>query len=126
MLQGEFLKIPQTGDRGTVFCPAVSESLTTLDSHTHDGVNSKVISSKSVSKGEIDLSMANWVLDSGDYKQSVTLPSGYEFNKSMFKFIINSGSSLGREINPTIIKTGLNTFNVFVMTNTFDLKVVIA
>lgn len=125
MIQGNFLKIPETNDRGSIFCPAISESLTILDTHSHDGLNSPKISTKELTKPEIILQSANWTMDGGDYKQMVTLPAGYLYDNSHLKFIINSGADIGSEINPTVKKVGINTFEVFIMSNTVDLKVVV-
>ena len=126
MQQGEFLKIPETGDRGSVFCPAISENFETLDEHNHDGVNSPLISSKTIEKSTTNLLIAGWTLNAqGEYEQEITLATGYAFDTVLIKCIIASGPYLGYEINPTIIKTGTNKFKVGVLDNTFDLKVVV-
>lgn len=126
MLQGTYFKIPETGDRGSVFCPAISENFETLDGHNHDGVNSSLVSSKTIEKGTATLLIAEWVLNAqGEYEQEITLASGYAFDTILTKFIIASGPNLGHEIHPTVIKSASNKFKVGVMDNTFDLKVVI-
>lgn len=123
---GDFLKFPETGDRGTVFCPAISENFETLDIHNHNGVNSPLIVSSAISKTEINLLIAGWSLhSSGDYRQLVTLTGDYTFDNSVIKCVIASGSNLGREINPTIEKVTSTTFYVYVYTNTYDLDVVV-
>jgi hypothetical protein len=126
MIQGTYLKIMENGDRGTTFCPAISDNFTSLDSHNHDGTNSAAIDSHSITKGEVSLLTANWVLDAaGDYKQEVTLPTGFSFDQCVTKFVIASGDHIGKEINPTVIKSASNKFYVHVMLNTFDLDVIV-
>jgi hypothetical protein len=126
MQQGNFLKIPETGDRGSIFCPAISENFAVLDGHTHDGLNSPLVKSSSLEKQSVVIPAVNLVEQSdGDYLYSLTLPTGYGFDNSLFKFIINSGDLVGQEINPTIVKTGDNSLDFKIYTNTFDVKVVI-
>ncbi len=121
MLQGNFLKIPQPGDRGSLFCPALSENMDSLDSHVHDGISSEKITSSSIVRAAIDLLVENWQMDaSGDVKQLVTLPLGYKFNECSLRFVTNSGE----EIHPTIIKVSDNSFDVLIMTP-ITLKVLI-
>jgi hypothetical protein len=127
MIQLTYLKVPEAGDRGSVFCPAVSGNFETLNDHTHDGLTSRKIESHSLAKGLVAISADSWIIDEGgDYMHEVTLPTGYEYDKCVKKFVISSGAHLGREIHPTVIKTAINKFIVYVMTNTFAVNVVIA
>lgn len=125
MIQGTYLKIPETGDRGSIAHIAISSNFEYLDDHNHDGVTSALIPAKSLSKGETSLLIAGWSLNAGDYRQLVTLPTGYTFDNSHLKFIIASGGDIGKEIHPTITKASASTFYVSVYANTFDLDVVV-
>ena len=124
MIQGNFLKIPQTGDRGNSFCPALSTNMEVLDTHSHNGVNSEKIASSSITKPEIILASNAWVLDGADYKQTVTLPNGYDFDKTHIKFVISSGDDQGSVIHPTVVKISSSTFSVYVM-KAIELKVLV-
>lgn len=126
MQQGDYLKIPETGDRGSVFCPALSENMETLDAHTHDGINSPHVKTSSLSKETVTIVAGDFASQTdGDYKYNLTLPIGMAFDTSMFKFIIASGADLGKEIFPTVNKTDDNKLDILIYTNTFNLKVVI-
>jgi hypothetical protein len=127
MQQGNYLAFPENGDRGTVFCPAITENFQTLDVHKHDGLTSDKISAKDLTKGTVNLVIADWsaVVDTGDYKQEVTLPSGYEFDTAVLKFVIDSGSEVGHEFYPTVIKTAVNKFDLYMYSNAYDVKVVV-
>ncbi len=125
MIQGTYIKIPETGDRGSTAHPAISSNFEILDDHKHDGVTSALIDAKALTKGNVALLTAGWSASSGDYRQLVTLPTGYTFDTSLFKFIIASGSDAGDEITPTIVKVSSTTFYVYVYANTFDLNVVV-
>lgn len=121
MLQGNFLKIPQPGDRGSLFCPALSENMDSLDSHVHDGISSEKITSSSIVRAAIDLLSENWQVDaSGDFKQLVTLPIGYKFNECSLRYVTNDGL----EISPTVLKISDNSFHVLIM-SPITLKVLI-
>lgn len=126
MIQGTFLKIPQNGDRGSVFGPALAENQTILDSHSHNGVNSPLINAKSITKSTIDLLAANWVNTGTDYKQLVTLPSGFDFDLTSIKVIIMSGSNIGAVFTPTINKVSPTTFDLHCIYGDVDIKVVIS
>jgi hypothetical protein len=126
MITGDYLQIPETGDRGTTFCPAISQNFTILDGHTHDGSNSEQIAAKSVTKGSVTLLAAAWASDSGEYKQTLTLPSGYLADTTVLRFTVNNGSLSGNICYPTVKKASANTFDVWIWDNTVELKVVVA
>lgn len=126
MIQGTYLKVPEPGDRGSVFCPAISENFETLDEHNHDGSNSPLINAKAIAKSTINLVAAGWVATAVDYKQLVTLPSGYSFDTATIKAIIMSGIYIGAEFVPTINKISPTTFELFSLLGNIDVKVVIS
>lgn len=127
MIDGNYLSWPEAGDRGSVFGPKIVTNFETLDEHVHDGVTSDKISAKHVNKGAVTLATSDWVLAaSGDYRQTLTLPSGYAFDTCGLRFFINSGAHSGKEIHPTVIKLTTTTVEVSVMTNSFDVKAVIS
>jgi hypothetical protein len=127
MIQGNYLKIPEVGDRGagaSGFCNALSENMTRLDTHSHNGTNSPKIATSDLVKPVINLLASNWVLhESGDYAQSITLPVGYDADTTFAKFIISSGAYINNEIHPTVVKVSTSLLSVRVMDNSFDIKV---
>jgi hypothetical protein len=124
MIQGNFLKIPQVNDKGSVFCPAISDNFVNLDNHSHDGLNSQKISSTALGKLEITLAPNDWALDGADFKQTVSLPNGYDFEKLQITFIIASGADQGSVIHPTVMKNSSSSFDVYVM-KAIELKVLV-
>jgi hypothetical protein len=69
-----FIK-PATGDKGSVFWPALETDIQKMNDHTHNGSNSARISAAASTAVKQDVSAAGWTLDSGIYSQTVTLPS---------------------------------------------------
>lgn len=68
-------KQPQTGDKGSVFFPALEDNIEALNDHTHNGTNSaKLTAAASVVVSQSILA-ASWVATSnGTYRQLVTIP----------------------------------------------------
>ena len=68
-------ELPQNPDTGDVFWPALEENFTQLASHNHDGTNSAPLASKTLSA-----LAANWVSSGGQYRQLLTLPTGFSYD----------------------------------------------
>jgi hypothetical protein len=126
MIQGTYLKWPETGDRSSVFSPAISEDLEILDSHNHNGVNSAKLDAKSLTKGSVTLLDSGWTDTGSDYRQLVTLPSGYDFDTCNIRAFINSGTYAGYEFVPTIYKASSSTFYLHCIYGNVSVKVVIS
>lgn len=124
MAQGKYLTWPELGERGNSFSLPLSNSIETLDTHTHDGVTSDKISAKNLVKEYVILAQADWVADGGEYKQTLTLPSGHDADSISMTFLINSGSNIGKRISPCVKKTSSTEFEISIAFNSFDLKVV--
>ena len=70
-----FFKKPQTGDKGSVFWPAMEDNFQQLNDHNHDGVNSSTLSTFAITAIKHSLLAANWVATSGGtYRQLVVMP----------------------------------------------------
>ncbi len=70
-------KLPQTGDFGDTWFPALEDNIQQSNSHSHDGVNSEKISSVNFVATVSTILAASFVdqLD-GYYRALVTIPSG--------------------------------------------------
>lgn len=80
------LKQPTTGDRGSIFYPALEEAIQRLSSHNHDGNNSALISASSTQAAYVDALSANWLVTSpGRWYQDISLPAGYTYDNSIFE-----------------------------------------
>lgn len=115
--------LPATGDRGSVFFPALEDNITRLNSHNHDGVNSAALSSAALSRGSTTILAAAWVSQGGGtYRQEVTLPTGYTFANTMLRFEIDTGGTDGHIIYPSIeLGTAPNKYYVYINDNTLQL-----
>lgn len=124
MRQGNYLSIMEAADRGAVFCPAISANFETLDTHKHDGLDSEKISAQNITKSEQILTEGSWVADPRGYKQTITLPTGYLYDTTEFKFVVNTGPLAGAQIRPTLVKINDTSCDVHVTFGNYDLKVV--
>lgn len=81
------IKKPQTGDKGSVFFPALEDDLQALNDHTHNGVDSENISSTNITAVTQALVAAAWVAyANGIYRQLVTVPGGKTYDNSFILF----------------------------------------
>lgn len=117
-------KKPQTGDRGSLWFPALEGDIQQLNDHNHDGVNSTKLTLSSFTGIKDTISHLNWVATAGGtYRQLVTTPANVTFDDYGMVFRITNGADLGYEINPTVQKVNDATFYVYVNDNTIDLSV---
>jgi hypothetical protein len=118
-------KKPQTGDKGSVFFPALEDNFQQLNDHTHNGTNSARLTSASVTVVTGTASAASWVAvdavnQPGTYKQSLTMPVGMLFDDYHVAFR-NSGT--GEQLFLSLVKTGISTFDVYINDNSINLYI---
>ena len=116
------VKQPTTGDRGSVFFPALEQLCQKFSSHTHNGVNSALIAGAYISAGAASAPSANWSLVSdGLYSQEVDLPAGYLYDNCA----IQVRDSVTKEmIYPTIEKVSNTRIKIYACMNTLSYEVV--
>lgn len=70
-------KLPETGDFGDVWFPAIEDNITRLNGHKHDGVDSEQILSQNIMASVVTALVGSFV-DQGDgyWKATVATPSG--------------------------------------------------
>lgn len=113
-------KQPETGDRGTVFWPALEDVIEQTNNHNHDGSNSAKLTSSSVTTVSQSISSASWAAQGGGtFKQTVTMPGTMLYND--YAIVMKLTSDLSH-VYPTIIRTGANTYDVYVNDSSIDLK----
>lgn len=119
-------KNPDVGDRGSQWFPDLNFNIDRMNAHAHDGIDSEKIAIKNIVKQSQTLLSSAWGTDLGgsNYKQSVTMPTGLNFDDSQIKFIEVLSGTTGDQIHPTVSKTSATTFDVFVNDNTMTVKVV--
>lgn len=113
-------KLPETGDLGNVFFPALEDNITQLNSHDHDGSDSAAISVANLTKSSASILAASWAATSGGtYRQEITLPSGFTYANTMFKFKINGGTHDGDTIYPSVeVGTAANKYYIYINDST--------
>lgn len=125
-LSGKGYKIPETGDRD--FWSYLTFNWLRASAHTHDGSNSEQLSPKYFNKSTTSISAGSWAAvagQSGTYKQTITVPSGYTVNNMQVKFYISTaGDQEGHEVLLSVRKASSTTYEVFINDNTLDLVAV--
>lgn len=104
--------LPETGDRGNVFFPALESNIQRTNDHTHTGSDSEKLTPEAI-EGIVDsasLIPANWVLHaSGLYRAPVTLPGNKLFDTTTINLRLNNKPLYG-----DVEKITANTFYVYV------------
>ena len=69
-------KLPQTGDLGDVWFPALEDTITQLNSHSHNGVDSEQLSSLSVVASKLTVASGSFSdQGNGYWRATVNMPS---------------------------------------------------
>ena len=114
-------KLPDGGDRGSSWFLDLESNITRVNGHTHDGINSPPLPASSITKGTSSIVNGSWSLVAdGTYKQSITLPAGFTVDTAIMKFQVDSGGEDGDDFYPTIVKTGVNTYDIYINDNSID------
>ena len=116
-------KLPQTGDKGSVWFPALEDDITQLNAHNHDGTNSEPIPGGSIIPSITNIAASDWVAFGSGYRVLVTLPTGYLFEGTHKEFRLVGSPQDGAIVNPTIEKIDNTSFYVYSNLNTIDLLV---
>jgi len=107
---------PASGDPANVWQPAIESTITQLNAHNHDGVNSSTISQASIGVLSTPISVADWgAAVSGTYTVTKSAPGAItEVNNYYPKVYLDSDGSIVylsiTRISPSSIelKTNLN------------------
>lgn len=115
---------PQTPDNGGDFFPALEQDIQQLNDHTHNGSNSALLTSQSITPVSQTILTASWSATSGGtYRQLVTTPPAIDFDNYGLAFRIASGANLGFEIHPSVERVTDTTFYVYTNDNTIDVTI---
>jgi hypothetical protein len=102
---------PQANDDALVVFPALEDNIQQLNDHSHNGVDSAQLTSASIVSVRQTISSASWALVSGGhYKQTVTLPAGFDYDTVGLEFRI---STTGHLVYPTVEKVASTQFDVY-------------
>lgn len=114
-------KKPETGDRGSVWFPALEDNITRLNSHDHDGVDSVLLTPDSLQKPTSTIAIIDWVDDGGgNYHKEVTVPieisAAANFADIKYYGLIcqigTAGATFGDRVYPDIERETATTFTV--------------
>ena len=111
-------EVPETGDAGNVFGPGIERDIEKLADHEHDGVLNAKIKPVNFDKPTGTAPSGSWAAFESGYKQTVTLPTDYEFDTTQ----IFCRFSTGEYFEAPIEKLSDTTFEVFINDNTITLN----
>lgn len=110
----------QTGDKGSVFFPDLEFNIQRINDHTHNGVNSSKLTNAAIDSATQNILAAAWVLVSGEYKQTITVPAGVNLSKHYPRF---KNTTTGEVLFLSIIILTDSTYEVFINDNSVALQV---
>lgn len=109
------LKRPQTGDQGSTLFQALEDNITRLDAHDHDGTDSSLLTTASITAITQAISSGSWIATSdGNYRQLVTLPGTLSYDS----ISITIKNSSGHIVATIIEKVSANSYYVYTNDNT--------
>lgn len=75
-------KLPETGDFGDVWFPALEDNINQINDHTHNGTDSEKIASTGVEAQKVTI-LSGAFANQGDgyWRATVTFPAGTEYDK---------------------------------------------
>jgi hypothetical protein len=87
---------PQTGDRGSVFFPALEANIQQLNDHDHDGTDSAKLTTASSNVMTESILAASWgaTIGNGQYRQLITLPVTLSYDTIQIFFRNSSGETV--------------------------------
>jgi hypothetical protein len=110
--------LPETGDAGTALFEALEDNITRLDGHTHNGTDSPSLPAQSIIGVTQTITSAGWSATgaAGHYRQSVTVPAGFDFDNVQ----ISVRTTAGAYIMPTIERISDTQFYIYTTNNTIN------
>jgi hypothetical protein len=115
------VKQPQTGDKGSVFFPALEDDLEYLNDHVHDGVQGAPIPATNIEAVKQNLLAASWLaVSGGHYRQLVTVSNGKNFEDVNIAFRL---TSTGEPVLLTTEKVSSTTYYVYINDSALDVTV---
>jgi hypothetical protein len=111
-------KLPSTGDSGDALWTALEDNITRVDGHSHNGTDSPSLTAQSVVASTATITNVGWVASgaTGHYRQSVTLPAGFDFDTVQIGFRTTGGA----QIHPTVERISDTQYYVYTTDNTIS------
>jgi hypothetical protein len=112
-------KKPETGDKGSVFFPALAFDIQQLNDHTHNGSDSAKLTTLSSISTTKAISAASWSsLGGGMYSQRVAMPAGLLWAQTIVQIKDTNGNNYDLRLDKVV---GAEQFDVFCNDNTLNL-----
>jgi hypothetical protein len=106
------VKQPQTGDKGSVFFPALEDDLEYLNDHTHDGTEGAPIPATNIQAVKQNILAASWLsVSDGYYRQLLTVANGKNYDDVDVSFRI---TSTGEPLYLNLEKVSSTTYYVYI------------
>ena len=113
---------PQTGDKGSVFFPALEANIQRENDHNHNGTNSALLTATSTLVVTQAILAASWASQGGGiYRQTVTMPSNINFDTHAIQFRKTSDGGL---LYLHAVKVTANTYYLYVNDNSLNVTAV--
>ena len=102
--------LPQTGDDGSVWFPALESNIQRDDAHTHDGVNAPLLPPSSIDRTQVSIADSDFSVNTdGWYEASVTIPNIVDPSIAFVKFYIND---TGEQVDLTWVRVSATQITV--------------
>lgn len=99
---------PQTGDKGSVFFPALEADIQQINDHTHNGTNSSKLTAAASKSVTQLINFVAWAsIGNGEYSQTVTMPGAMLYDD--YNIVVRAGLN-GAPLALTMTKASANTF----------------
>ena len=83
--------LPQSGDKGNIWFPALENNIALDDAHVHDGITSNLLSPTAIEKEVVTINDASFSVEAnGWYRAIVTVPSLDRYKQQDLKFYFDS------------------------------------
>lgn len=120
---------PETGDKGSIFFPALEENIQQLNDHSHDGEDTNKLTTIAFNHNSSDALSSNWGLElvakPGQYRQLVTLPVVGTVPLTLGNiglFVIDADT--GHPHYPTIEQNTATTFYIYTNDSNLSFKII--
>lgn len=100
----------------------MEDNIQRLNDHTHNGTDSAPLPGNAITGSSVSILAAAWVaLGGGHYRQTVTIPAGYDYDKQSISFRLSTGDY----VYPTVEKISATQFWVYTIDNTVSYVAVV-
>lgn len=114
-------KTLSNGDQGNTIYSALNANTVLDDAHTHNGVNSPLLSSSSISHTTQSILAVNWVsMGGGMYRQAVSITGGLAYDSTAIEFRNASGEKMFLHT----VKIAASSYYVYINDNTLDITAI--